>query len=297
MKTLWLPVMALALAGTSPAQETLAQYDWKQLTEAGPLTGTVVQLEGRSALKVANTNATSLVAPLLKVSAPPVTQRLYALVGEVKYENVRGDAYLELWNSFAPAKPGGPEEKYFSRTLGVSGEMGKLTGTAGWRPFKVLFNWTGASNPPTRLEFNLVLPGSGTVFLGPVKLVQYAGGRSGAWTAPPGAWWSDQTAGYIGGIGGATLGCLASLLAWLASRGKCRGFVLGASLALIGVGLTALGVGLAAVMMGQRYGVWFPSLLLGALLLLILPFRLRQFRRHYEERELRRMVSMDAARG
>jgi len=33
----------------------------------------------------------------------------------------------------------------------------------------------GASGPPTRLEISVFLPGRGTVWLGPVKLVEYAG--------------------------------------------------------------------------------------------------------------------------
>ena len=66
---------------------------------------------------------------------------------------------------------------------------------------------------------------------------------------------------------------------------------------LIGIGGAATLLGLVALTLRQPYAVWFPCLLVGALLLLILPFRLRQFQRHYEELELRRMVSLDAAGG
>ena len=99
-------------------------------------------------------------------------------------------------------------------------------------------------------------------------------------------------AGRIGGIGGATLGCLSGLLAWLASRGKARGFVVGALLVVIGLGGVATLLGLIALG-GQSYAVWTPLLALGVLVLSILPFRLRRLQRHYEELELRRMVSMD----
>jgi hypothetical protein len=47
--------------------------------------------------------------------------------------------------------------------------------------------------------------------------------------------------------------------------------------------------------MDQPYAVWFPLLLLGGLLVGILPVRLRQYRRHYETLELRRMSSLDTA--
>ena len=297
MKILWVPSLLLALTAAGQAQETLAQYDWQKPSVANPLTaGTVVQTDGRTALKVSNTNTSQRVTQLLKISAPPVTKRTYALVGEVRYEGVQGDGFLELWNYFPPRNPGGMEGQYFSRTLGKTGEMGKLTGSSGWRKFRLPFDSTGASNAPARLEFNLILPGPGTVFLGPVKLVQYNGGLSGAWTAR-GAWWSDRRAGLVGGIGGATVGCLAGLLGWMASRGKCRGFVTGMLVMLIGIGGAATLLGLVALTLRQPYAVWFPCLLVGALLLLILPFRLRQFQRHYEELELRRMVSLDAAGG
>ena len=297
MKLLCMAGLALALTCACPAQETLAEYDWQKLATNGQLAaGTVVQSDGRSALKVSNPHDTRLLAQLLKISKPPVTKRLYALVGEIKYEKVKGDGFLEMWNYFPPLEAGAMEGQYFSRTLGESGEMGKLTGSSTWRKFTLPFDRTGTSNAPTRLEFNLVLPAQGTVFLGPLKLIQYNGGLSGA-LAPPGAWWSDQAAGLVGGIGGATFGCLAGVLAWLVARGKSRVFVLGMSWLLIALGGVAAVLGVVALGLGQPYAVWFPCLLIGGLLLLILPFRLRQFQRHYEELELRRMVSLDAAGG
>src|SRR5258706_160420 len=78
---------------------------------------------------------------------------VYAIIGKIKYESVEGDGFLEMWNYFPPAKPGSPEEKYFSRTLGESGPMGKITGSSDWRVFKVPFNRTGTSNAPARLQF------------------------------------------------------------------------------------------------------------------------------------------------
>jgi hypothetical protein len=60
------------------------------------------------------------------------------------------------------------------------------------------------------------------------------------------------------------------------------------------MGVFSVIVGIAAVAVGQPYAVWFPLLLLGVLLLAILPLRLRQYQRGYEDLELRRMASMDA---
>ena len=88
-------------------------------------------MNGRSALKVSNTNDAPLSVQLLRISAPPITKRLYALVGEVKYEGVQGDGYLELWNQFPPLKPNMPGGRYFSRTFGGLGRDGQVEGHVG----------------------------------------------------------------------------------------------------------------------------------------------------------------------
>jgi len=231
---------------------------------------------------------------LLKIPKPPISKKLYAIRGEVKYEGVRGDGYLEMWNFFAPVQAGIPEGQYFSRTLGVGGEMGKLSGTSGWRPFMLPFDSTGGNGLPTRLEINIFLPATGTVYLGPVTLVEYTGSLFSAGTVRPGEWWSDRAAGLVGGVGGAVFGCLASVLSWLASRGLARQIVVISAWVMIGFG-AALGLaGIIALCLSQPYAVWFP-LALGAVLLLgIIPYRLRSFRKHYEDLELRRMTAIDA---
>jgi len=186
-----------------------------------------------------------------------------------------------------------PEGMYVSRSLGESGEMGKVSGTSGWRAFRLPFDPSGASGAPTRLEFNMVLPGQGVVFVGPVKLVEYSDGPSGASSPPVGAWWSDRMAGAVFGFGGGGLGCLACLLAGLASRGRSRALVVGLSLGLIGLGAVAVLLGLVALALRQPYGVWFPLLAIGVLVTSVLPFRLKQFQKQYQELELRRMVAID----
>jgi hypothetical protein len=232
---------------------------------------------------------------LLEITNPPVTKVLYAVTGEIKSSQVQGDGYLEMWNFFPPAKPGMQESHYFSRTLGASGEMGKITGTSDWRAFVLPFNRTGGASPPTKLEINLFLPAQGTVYIGPLRLVEFEGGSANV--TKTGAWWSDRTAGWIGGIGGAIIGCAAGLLAWLASQGRARAFVLALSKALIAVGAAFTLGGVAALLMGQPYAVWFPLLLVGVLLLLILPYRLRQYEKQYQDLELRKMSAVDALEG
>jgi hypothetical protein len=139
---------------------------------------------------------------------------------------------------------------------------------------------------------NLFLPGRGTVYLGPITMVQTDGPLIAV--ANPGAWWSDRTAGIVGGLGGAVVGCLVTLLAWMTGRAKGRSFVLGTLTILIGIGAILVLAAMGALALKQPYAVWFPLGLVGLLLGSILPARLRQSRKAYEETELRRMASVDA---
>jgi hypothetical protein len=97
----------------------------------------------------------------------------FAIVGEVRYEKVSPESYLEIWSHFASPAPGYPEAAYFSRTLGEDGPMGKLEGTHDWREFRLPFDATGAKTKLVQLEMNLHLTGPGTVHLRNMRLVQY----------------------------------------------------------------------------------------------------------------------------
>lgn len=274
--------------------EPLATFDWSAIEESGePLPGKIVTEDGRTALLIQNTNQTPLQVQLLKIENPGITAKYFTLTGEIRYEGVRGDGFLEMWSIFPPTEPGAAESRYFSRTFGDSGEMGKITGTSAWRPFLLPFNISRSAARPSALEVNLILPGSGVVYIGPLRLSEFPAGASTSGASN--AWWSDRTAGLIGGFFGLFVGCFASLMAWLASRRKARGFVLTSGWILVAIGaiLTISGVG--AVFQRQPYGVWFPLLLCGVLLVAIMPARLREFHRLYRHHELRRMEAADAA--
>ncbi len=154
--------------------DTVARYEWPELANAGQLRGgeAVTLPDGRSALKISNATGTPSTVRICAVQSPPVTKTKYALRGEVKYENVKGNGYLEMWSYFPPTASDAPEGAYFSRTLGESGEMGKITGTSNWRKFTLPFDRTGTGAPPCRLEFNLFLPAQGTVYVSHLELVE-----------------------------------------------------------------------------------------------------------------------------
>ncbi len=291
MKPIAVVLFAALLAGfaTCKAQDSAAtELPLKQLEQAGQLKGgTIVTLpDNTAALKVENAGPDPLQKTLLILEQPKITTDFYKIAGEVRYENVAGDGFLEMWNHF-----GG--NAYFSRTMGEHGPMGKLRGTSDWRPFILPFNASGSSGSPGKLVINLHLPGKGVVYLRDLKLIQ----AKVADVAPTQsfAWWSDRGAGWIGGICGALIGCLGSFMELRAKRGKSRQFVIWCCRALIGIGAVAAVAGLVALLMKQPYSVWYILLLMGVLCVVIFPIRLRRYQDLYRQMELRRMAAVDAA--
>lgn len=114
-----------------------------------------------------NLTIEGLVGPSMTqvINLTPVnaTSHIYMLTGEIKYEGVEGIGYLEMWSYF---KDGG---MYFTRTLGVGGPTGQMTGTSPWREHRLPF----MSKPgylPERITVAVVLPGKGKVWLKPLTL-------------------------------------------------------------------------------------------------------------------------------
>jgi hypothetical protein len=289
----------LALTLAAAGQEIVARFDWAAATN--PPRGTVPsRIDNRDALKIESTNDAGLQIALLTVDKPRISTTMYSLQGEVRYDSVQGDGFIEMWNYFPAATPGQPEGEFFSRTLGDSGELGKISGTSDWRPFSLPFNSAGATGSPTKLQINLVLRGRGTVYLGPLTLVQYPAAKTDArawWLpgpTPPNAWWSNRAGGLGGGIGGAVLGCLGALIGVLAGVGRCRGLVLALFKMQILLGGVLAAAAVAALTQRQPYCVWYPLALTGILLLAIYPPMLSKIKKQYQERELRRIQSLDA---
>jgi hypothetical protein len=291
MKLLTLAAMiGWCATGVVRAEETVAVYTWQDTpgARAGELFG-----EGdQGFLRIRNTNSTQLRVQLLRIEKPPVTSQLYALRGDVRYEGVEGEGFLEMWNIFSPSRPGGPEGQYFSRTLDSSGELGQIAGSSDWRRFSLPFNMVGSATPPTRLEVNLILPGRAQVDLKGVQLLQFAGTNTASGSVK--SWWSEREAGFLGGTAGTLLGCLGALIGSLAARRKAQWFVIGASRTLIAFGLVLAIVFVIALTMGQPFWVWYLPGLLSLLLLTLFPGQLRRFNKSYAEAEMRRMVAADS---
>jgi hypothetical protein len=237
-------------------------------------------------LEVAATDGKRLI-PLLEINDPGVAAPAYMLRGQIRYEGVEGDGFLEMWTHL----PDG--SAYFTRTLGAIGPMAKLNGTSKWReftlPFSLQIDQNNSAPAPSKLVLNLFLPGKGRVELGPLELVQLPAGLKSA------AWWPESTGGWVGGIFGTLLGLLGATI----GIGSKQGLSPRTCLVLVGVGLaTGMGLlvaGLIAMLLGQPYPVYYPLLMVGVVAVVVLSITFPTIRAQARQRELRRMQALDIA--
>lgn len=113
-------------------------------------------------------------------------------------------------------------------------------------------------------------------------------------------WWTGQEAGLYGGIGGSVIGVLGGTLGMLAGvlapRGKGRRLVYAAFFTGIAAGTVLLAAGLFALLRGQPYHVWYPLVLGGGILTLVLGALLPVLRVRYRQAEAYRMEAEDLRR-
>jgi hypothetical protein len=284
------PLVLLSVALTvqvASAQATSRDFKWDELQKQGRRSaGTVLPpAPGSSShqLKVESRTPTPSTVTVLTIDKPSIAGPRYVLRGQVRYDNIEGSGYLELWNYF----PNGGQ--YFSRTLADQGPMGKLQGTSGWREFVLPFDATGAP-PPTRLVMNVVLQGRGTVYLGPLQLSDEKGSASaGAYDST-----TSRLAGMAGGIAGAVVGGVGALIGVLTSLGRARRFVIASASLLTAFGAVAFIGGIVAFASSGSYSSFYPMLLLlGFLTSVITLGLLPVIRKRYEEIELRTMRAHD----
>jgi hypothetical protein len=262
--------LSLAVESGSPLPFVAeAEFAASASLERGP--------SGEPAIKVTGGSARSSTT-IIDCSAPKIETHQYVVRGQVKYEGVSGDGYLELWNNF------GSKGKFFTRSLGEWGAMRKIQGSSGWRQFELPF----CAEPgmrPEKLTLNVVLPGAGTVVISQPSL--FAIDLSDQW-------WSEPQAGLYGAALGSCLGILGAMIEIFASRQKMRSL----TLELFAVGLTissiCLVVGLAAVVVQQPWHVYYSLLLGGGIGVCVLGGNLWNLLRRYRADELRRMAAVDA---
>ena len=173
-------LMVVVVAWPAAAASAAEEIDWTvTVPSSGTVIGDEVRIEGPGTHR------------LLTIVDPGIEGDDYLIEGTVRYEGVEPAGYLEMWSFFAD---GGA---YFSRTLAEDGPSAALVGASPRRTFEVPFVLNGSAGPE-RIEFGVVLPDAGTVWVGPLTLGQVASST---------AWWSERRAAQIG----ATLGVLAGL--------------------------------------------------------------------------------------
>jgi hypothetical protein len=268
------PAAAERAATTKPAPVDVAwqkhhdNAEFVRSTRRGTTAPDVLKVTGPGTIRV------------LEIENPQLAFDTYAITGRVKYENVTGTGYLEMWSTF----PDG--SAYFARTVESGGPQRSISGSSDWRPFTLPF-YARKGSRPSKLEVNLVLPEGGTVYLEAGQLVQDS-------DAMANAWWGGRRAGWGGAIGGTALGLLGGLIGLLAGRGKARQLVFALLIAMLAIGGTCLLLGIVAIAMRQPYAVYYPLLLCGGLATLLPLTIIPQMKRRYEELELRRMSALDA---
>jgi len=291
MKTLITALSLVWCGSASFAGEAVRGISWAELAKEGKLQGgEVIPANDKmpsAHLKVENPDATPKSISILTIENPGVTKLRYALRGKVRYEGVEGQGCLEMWNFLSN---GG---KYFSRTIGGGGPMKALQGSSGWREFVLPFFMDQEGLSPNKLVVKVVLPGRGTVYLGPLQLMQYDKNEDPL--AVAGQWWGPRGAGLLGAILGTALGCLGAAVGVLTSKGMARSLVLGTLKLTAVVGIVFLLAGIAATIAKQPYHVFHPLLLVGLLGTVIPLGVLKTCRKRFEEMELRKMAAMDAS--
>jgi len=256
-----------------------AQHEWSESTA------------GERTLTITATNTTPTTVQLGVIESPGVESSYYAVNGRVRHSGVEGTAYLEMWNHFA-GRDGGPPEAYFSRTMGTAGLMRNLEGNSDWRDFRLPFNASEGDRRPSRLVINLVLPGRGTVELTPASLRDYD--SPAALFGNASGWWPEHWAGWIGAGMGILFGCWGSLIGILWQKGVARGFVMASMGFNLLVGVISLIIGVVAIALKQPYHVWYPFLLIGVILTLVMSTTRRQLLKQLAQAEEQKMAKLDA---
>ena len=227
---------------------------------------------------------------VIRVDTPGVSQPVYALRGEVRHTDVRGESYLQMDSYFAG------RGTFFTKALASSGPLARLRGDSDWRSFALPFraDTGGVALTPDWIELHAVLPESGTVELRNVALYQFAPGEDPLQAA--GQWLPTRAMILIGALGGTLIGVWGGIVGVLASRGKARGLVIGSATAILVLGVLSLVAGIFAVLLGQPYAVYYPLLLIGIIVVVVVGGLLRTLPKRYQAFEMQKMQSMDALR-
>ncbi len=107
-------------------------------------------------------------------------------------------------------------------------------------------------------------------------------------------WWDEQTAGWLGGLAGGSVGLLGAAFGIMAGLGVARRLVLTSALVFACVGVLVFLAGLIALAIGQPYHVYFLPLLLGGITAVVFGVNYPAIKRRNEQMELQQMSALDS---
>ena len=275
--------IALLVATQGVAAQELT-IDWSRTAVHDGVVRAGEGPRGAPALELRATASGPTSFHLVTIDHPQIAGPRYVVSGEVRYQGVEGQGYVEMWTVFPDGR------RFFSRTLAAQGPLAALHGESSWRRFELPFDMSGTSQAPSRLEINLALPGRGAVWLGPMHLQRAAAQPDAAL----GGWWSARSGTLFGAMLGSLVGVVGAIIGVLGGRGKARRTVLALLVGMIAVGGCLVLVGAAAALSSQPRHVWYPLLVIGGASSLIGLVILPAMRRRFAADELRRIEAMDA---
>ena len=113
-------------------------------------------------------------------------------------------------------------------------------------------------------------------------------------------WWNAHDGNLIGAIGGSAIGVLGGILGTaagiLAPRGRAKGVILASFVVVTVAGALTLCAGIVAWSTGQPRHVWYPLVLIGGIVVLVLPLQMPALRSRYRQAEMRRLEAEELRR-
>lgn len=193
----------------------------------------------------------------------------------LRAEGVTGKAYLEMLCLF----PNGHE--YFSRAAPWT-----PIGDHDWRPSNAPF-FFAKGDKPVRATLGVRFEGPGTVWIDKVQLARACSGWR-CWLDEPGA-----LEGALSGGIGAVVGIWGGIIGVLSSRGRARRLVMSSITGIIVSGTILMVFGAYLCWAGADYARWYPTVLLGGLLIVVLGVIRPSIARRYQAVEAERMAARD----
>jgi hypothetical protein len=156
--------LGVTILGAAYAADVQVLKSWKidsldeVLTKSGVEIDKAVSSDGNGSLKVVATGPTTI--RLFETGPMDVDNARLTYSARLRTQDVKGKVFLEMWCGFTG------KGEYFSRGL-----QNPLTGTVDWTSAETPF-FLQAGQKPDMVKLNVVVDGSGTVWIDDVKLMK-----------------------------------------------------------------------------------------------------------------------------